>query len=234
MLRCLLLVVALVSTLRAREPETVVLLHGLGRTGWSMAPLAWSLEREGYRVVRLTYPSLTMPLETLATTWLPAQLARISPQPQSLHIVTHSMGGILVRAWLAACGTPPELGRVVMIAPPNGGSELAERLGAFAVFRWLTGPNGHRLGTGPASLPPQLGPWPGPAQLGILAGGRSNLPCGLGCLPAPHDGKVSVAATHLAGERDHRTLPLSHTLILYRRSTYRQVAAFLRDGAFAP
>lgn len=234
MLRCLLLVVALASTLRAREPETVVLLHGLGRTGWSMAPLAWSLEREGYRVVRLSYPSLTVPLEEIAATWLPAQLARLSPRPQSLHIVTHSMGGIVVRAWLAACGTPPELGRVVMIAPPNGGSELAERLQAFATFRWLLGPNGHRLGTGPLSLAAQLGPWPGPAELGILAGGRSPLPECWSPLPAPHDGKVSVAATHLAGERDHRTLPLSHTFILYRRSTYRQVAAFLRDGAFAP
>lgn len=233
MLRCLLLVVALASTLRAREPETVVLLHGLGRTGWSMAPLAWSLEREGYRVVRLSYPSLTVPLEHLATDWLPAQLARLSPRPQELHLVTHSMGGILVRAWLAACGAPPELRRVVMIAPPNAGSELAERLAGFAVFRWLTGPNGRRLGTGPASLPPQLGPWPGPAELGILAGALSTLPHGLGCLPLPHDGKVSVAATHLTGERDHCTLPTSHTFILYRRSTYRQVAAFLRSGAFA-
>lgn len=233
MLRCFLLVVALAATLRAREPETVVLLHGLGRTGCSMIPLAWSLERAGYRVVRLTYPSLTVPVEQLATTWLPAQLSGLSPRPRSLHIVTHSMGGILVRAWLAACGTPPELGRVVMIAPPNGGSELADRLGPFAVFRWLTGPNGHRLGTGPASLPPQLGPWPGPAELGVIAGSRAYLPRALGGLRAPHDGKVSVAATHLAGERDHRTLPLSHTFILYSRSTYRQVAAFLREGAFA-
>ncbi|MES2696237.1 MAG: alpha/beta fold hydrolase [Verrucomicrobiota bacterium] len=213
------------------EPETIVLLHGLGRTRFSMTPLAFALERQGYRVVNLNYRSRTVPLETLSTEWLPARLAELSPAPTRLHFVTHSMGGILVRLWLRECGVPSNLGRVVMLGPPNHGSELADRLSPFRTFRWLAGINAPRLGTTADSLARQLGDWPSAeAELGVLAGSRSIIP--FLPLPAPHDGKVTLASTHLDGERDHRTLPISHTLLPYDRAARSQVVAFLRTGAF--
>jgi triacylglycerol lipase len=225
------------AALAAPPQETVVLLHGLGRTRLSMAPLARALEREGYRVLNLSYPSRTQPLETLATTWLPAQLAKASRdlgEPERLHFVTHSMGGILVRLWLREHGVPPNLGRVVMLAPPNAGSELPDRLGTYAPFRWTTGLNGARLGTSPEALPRALGSWPaGSSSLGIIAGSHSMNPLLGSVLPRPHDGKVSVASTHLSGEADHLVLPYSHTWLACRRETARHVTVFLREGRFA-
>lgn len=238
-------------------PDTVVLLHGLGRTRLSLLHLARALAADGYRVVNLTYPSRTRPLEWLAATWLPAQLAAHVPAaalaavpgppdsaaassdpavaPPRLHFVTHSMGGILVRLWLRETGTPPHLGRVVMLAPPNAGSELPDRLAAWPAFRWATGLNGRRLGTGPASLPRALGPWPAPTSpLGIIAGTKPLPLLPAAWVPAPHDGKVSVASTHLAGESAHLSLPLSHTWLPWHRTAVAAVRTFLRTGAFAP
>ena len=213
--------------------DTVVLLHGLGRTSVSMARLAHALERDGYHVINVSYPSRTRSLESLASEWLPAQLRGVAPDAR-VHFVTHSMGGIIVRVWLRDCGVPPNLGRVVMLAPPNAGSELPDRFEHWPPFRWFTGVNGHRLGTSPAGLPHALGAWPaGTAPLGIIAGDRALNPLFGGALPAPHDGKVAVASTHLAGESDHVVLPFSHTWLAWHGETIAQVAAFLREGRFA-
>jgi triacylglycerol lipase len=214
--------------------ETVVLLHGMGRTKASMLPLARALEHDGYRVVNLSYPSRTMPLETLAGEWLPQQLrdsgAATAPR---LHFVTHSLGGILVRAWLRDQAVPANLGRVVMLAPPNAGSEVTDKLNTFPPYRWATGVNGRRLGTGADSLSRQLGDWPrGLAELGIIAGDRSLNPFLSACLRGPNDGKVTVAATHLAGEHGHVVVHHSHTWLGWRRDTLAQTKAFLRDGSF--
>lgn len=214
--------------------ETVVLLHGLGRTGGSMWWLARSLRREGYYVVVPSYPGRTTSLEDLAGRWLPSQLAAHADAPR-IHFVTHSMGGIVVRAWLRECGAPANLGRTVMLTPPNAGSEIPDRLAGFAPLRWLIGGNFPRLGTAPDSLPRLLGAWPACApgsELGIIAGNRPPPDFFGHGLPAPHDGKVTVASTHLAGERDHIALPFSHTWIGWHRETALLVARFLREGKF--
>lgn len=215
-------------------PDTVVLLHGLGRTSLSMARLAHGLEADGYHVINATYPSRTRPLEELAGRWLPDQLRRV-PAGSRVHFVTHSMGGIIVRLWLRDHGAPPLPGRVVMLAPPNAGSPLPDQLARFGPFRWFTGVNGARLGTRGDDLPQALGGWPAHGgELGIVAGDCSINPLlGTG-LPSPNDGKVAVAATHLAGEADHVVLPYSHTWIGWRRGTLAAVRSFLRDGRFPP
>ena len=236
--RLLAALLALMPASAFAEKETVVLLHGIGVNGWTMARLGSALARDGYRVVNLSYPSRTVPLETLARDWLPAQLvAHHTAAAPRLHFVTHSMGGILVRTWLAEqrrAGTslPANLGRVVMLAPPNAGSEAADRLGRSRIFRAVLGPNLARLGTAPDHLPKSLGPWPAAAELGIITGNRSVNPLASVWVPKPNDGPVSVAATHLAGERAHRVLPVSHTGILFRAATARAVSTFLRFGRF--
>ena len=225
-------------TLALSEIETVVLLHGLGVGGWTMHRLGCALARDGFHVVNLSYPSRTVRLETLARDWLPAQLAAHVPAASPrLHFVTHSMGGILVRAWLGRQSRtgpvfPANLGRVVMLAPPNAGSEAAERLGRSGLFRALLGPNLTLLGTAPQHLPQRLGPWPATAERGISAGNRSVNPLASIWVPKPNDGAVSVAATHLAGETAHRTVPASHTGILFHSATARAVSTFLRTGRF--
>jgi triacylglycerol lipase len=211
--------------------EAVVLLHGLGLNRFAMTRLAFALERDGYRVVNLSYSSRRVPLEQLATGWLPAMLRaqKIDTAPR-VHFVTHSMGGILLRLYLRD-NRPTQLGRIVMLAPPNHGSEVADRLSNNAAFRFFTGVNGRRLGTHSDSVPRQLGPLD--ADFGIIAGDRSLNPLFSSWIGSPNDGKVSVASTRLSGMRDHLTVSISHTWLQWRRPVIDQVKAFLRHGKFA-
>jgi len=174
-----------------------------------------------------------MPLEEVAASWLPVQLRRGGvAEGASVHFVTHSMGGILLRLYRRE---HPEarIGRAVMIAPPNAGSEIVEHLARFPPLHWIWSRNGVRLGTGPDALPQRLGPWPAGADaLGILAGDRSFNPLFSSWIGAPNDGKVAVARTRLEGMSDFLVLPHSHTWLQWRGDAVAQVTAFLRDGRF--
>ncbi len=225
----------------AAPPDTVVLLHGLGLGRWAMKRIERTLDHEGFRVVNLGYDSLRTPIETLAHDWLPAELAKQGIDPAvadgpTLHFVTHSMGGIILRGWLHHDGVPPAMarGRVVMLVPPNGGSTLVDRIGTWHVFRLATGINGAALSTAADSFPNQLGPWPAGPQLGVIAGDRPINPLLAHWTGSPGDGKVRVEETRLAGMDDHLVLPHSHTWIQYRKPAIRQTLAFLRDGRFSP
>ena len=202
-----------------------------------MAPIERRLTREGFRVINLGYDSRTVPLETLARDWLPAQLhAHEADRVPRLHFVTHSMGGIVLRLYLRErpAGSVP-LGRTVMLAPPNQGSEVSAHLKNFAPFRWFTGVNGLRLDPAPTSLPRSLGPWPATAgELGVIAGDRSFNPLFSSWLPGPNDGKVSVASTHLTGESAHLILHHTHTWLPARAETAQFILTFLRTGSFLP
>lgn len=217
------------------ESETVVLLHGLGRTRWSMSRLECSLRREGYRVVNVTYPSRSLSLERLASEWLPELLrAQRLDTTGRVHFVTHSMGGIVVRLWLANSPPPANLGRIVMLAPPNQGSDLSDRLQSFPPFRFFTGVNGGRLGKGAGSVPVQLGPIAGDADVGIVAGNRTLNPLFSSWIPGPDDGKVAVASARVEGMRGFKVVPHSHTWLAWRQPVIDEVSSFLRTGAFSP
>lgn len=211
--------------------ETVVLLHGLGRGPASLWPLARTLRAEGYEVVNLRYPSQRAPAADLAEQTLTPVLA--GADTGRVHVVTHSLGGILVRHWLQEHGVPSTLGRVVMLAPPNQGSEIVDHLRAWRAYAWLNGPAGLDLGTDSAAAPARIPPPPAGVEVGVIAGDFSWNPFFSALIPGPDDGKVSVARTHLSGERGHLVLPYSHTWLMNRRETRRQVLAFLRDGRFA-
>jgi len=219
-----------------KSTDTVVLLHGLGLNRLAMARMASSLRRAGYQVVNPSYDSRRIPLEELASTWLPSILrAHVLDTPASLsaarvHFVTHSMGGIVLRAYLRD-HTLPRLGRIVMLAPPNQGSEVADHLRKNYAFRFFTGVNGLRLGTDAASLPRQLGPTT--AELGIIAGRRSLNPLFSSWIAGPDDGKVSVASARLDGMRDFIVLPISHTWLQWRATVIAQTKTFLLTGKFA-
>ncbi len=219
------------SSLPASPPETVVLLHGLGRGPLAMKRLEHTLRNRGFEVLNIGYASQEHDIATLADRTLSPLLGPDAPHTR-VHIVTHSLGGILVRKYLADHGTPAHLGRVVMIAPPNQGSEIVDRLRTWRLYRWLNGPAGLQLGTGPDAVPVSLGPLPGDVDVGVIAGDFSWNPLLSACIAGANDGKVSVARTHVAGERDHLTVRSSHTWIMWRRKTIEQVLAFLREGSF--
>lgn len=228
----LALVTAPLSLAATEERECVVLLHGVGMGGWTMAPLARALEAAGYRPVNLTYPSRTLELERIANEWLPARLreAGVDRAPR-VHFVAHSMGSLVTRLYLRD-QRPANLGRVVLLGPPNHGSVAADRAEQNGFLRWLMGVNLARLGTGPAAVTPRLPP--PDYEVGVIAGTERINPLFARDLTGEHDGVVTVESARLEGMRAFLVVPHSHTGMLWRAAVQAQVVAFVRDGRFTP
>lgn len=209
--------------------ETVVLLHGLGRGAWSMNLLARRLAQASYRVHNLGYPRRADSIETIV-----AEIQRLfngcgAREGSQVHFVTHSFGGLVLRAYLSE-HSPARVGRAVMLAPPNGGSEIVDRFGTWRLFGILLGPLAAQLGTGPDDLPAILAR---PAcEFGVIAGRHWINPAGPFWLPSPHDGTVSVRQTRLPGMKDHLVVPHNHTFLMDSQQVTHQVIHFLRHGNF--
>lgn len=195
-----------------------------------MNPIAAFLRQQGYAVINVGYPSRRHPVETLARLCIPPAVAELRQAGVgTVDFVTYSMGGILLRSYLAA-NLLPELGRVVMLSPPNQGSELVDCFRRFWWFRRFFGPAACQLGTAATDLPLQLGPLN--ATVGILTGNRAFPGLFSRLFPGPHDGGVSVARAQLPGMTDFMTLPYGHFFIMHHRPVWEQVAAFLEHGRF--
>jgi pimeloyl-ACP methyl ester carboxylesterase len=228
------LCIAAILPIAATASDCVILLHGLIRTPHSMAAMTDYLDDAGFTVANTGYPSRDHTIEDLAPMALGEgiaacrRLTAASPDAD-FHIVTHSLGGILTRVYLRDHPLP-ELGRVVMLGPPNQGSEVVDNLRDVPGFDVMNGPAGAQLGTDPQSVPRTLGPVH--FELGVIAGTGSLNPLTSTMLPDADDGKVSVAATRVEGMKDFIMLPVTHTFMMRDSEVLRQTLHFLTEGHF--
>lgn len=218
----------LTVSLPLHAKECVILLHGLARNDNSLKKLEFVLKRKGYHTVNYNYPSTMYGVAKLAEDTISGALSQCI-KGSKINFVTHSMGGILVRQYLS---TKPieNMGRVVMLGPPNQGSQVVDTLKNIPGFKLMNGPAGMQLGTRKMDIPKKLGS--ANFDLGIIAGSRSiNLVLSL-MLPNPDDGKVSVENTKLEGMKDHISLPVTHPFMMKNDVVIHEVVHYLKYGKF--
>jgi pimeloyl-ACP methyl ester carboxylesterase len=208
--------------------DYVVVLHGIARSSDNMRSLAAFLEAQGYDTVNLDYPSTKYGLEELAEL-MSKELAVKLSEDKPIHFVSHSMGGLLVRVYLARY-RPENLGKVVQIAPPNQGSEIADLLKDNYLYQLYYGPAGEQLTTDQTQIKNLFGEVDYP--LGVIAGNRTIDPLSSAIIPNEDDGKVSISNTKLAGMSDHIVIEATHTFIANNKIAQMQVLNFLRKGEF--
>ena len=230
------LVAACATTMRtdlvARHEATdcVVLLHGLNRSWRTMGKLAESLQEDGFSTANIDYPSTTEPVEVLAPMVVNEGLRKCRQTGATqIHFVTHSLGGILLR--YAHDQEPiPDLGRVVMLGPPNQGSEVIDKTRNWPGVTTFSGVAGLQLGTDDDSIPSQLGPVD--FELGVIAGPGPPNPFMSAMLPDEDDGKVTVARTQVEGMDDFRVVRNSHFAMMKSDDVISYTSQFLRTGRF--
>ncbi len=210
------------------KAESVVLLHGLVRSSKAMNKMAKELRADGYIVINHDYPSTSAVIEKLTE----QVFYSLEPQikdAEIVHFVTHSMGGIILRQYLENHELP-NLGRVVMLAPPSRGSEVPDKLGNIFLYQWINGPAGNQLGTGTNSLVHQLKT--PEFELGIIAGDRTINPFLSMLIPGPDDGKVSLARVKPRIYTDYVQLHVTHPCMVWNDEVIEQTKHFLKHGSF--
>lgn len=224
------------NTFSLEEPRVpqaagqVVLLHGLSRTFRSMEAMSQALRDADYKVCNVDYPSREHLIPELASEHVvPAIHACGLDASEPIHFVTHSMGGIIVRQ-ISVAKDLPNVGRVVMLSPPNQGSEVIDAIGDTWLFELLNGPAGTQLGTTQRSTPNSLGP--PEFQLGVITGNSTINPILSTIIPGEDDGKVAVKRAKVDGMQDFLVVPVSHPFIMRDETVIRQSLYFLANGQF--
>ncbi|QQG35793.1 MAG: alpha/beta fold hydrolase [Micavibrio aeruginosavorus] len=213
--------------------DTVVILHGIARTNKSMIKIEKALRDAGYNAISITYPSTEKDVDELAQ-WLHQNYltAKFWENNRRVHFVTHSMGGLVTREYLEKYRPAipyRHLGRVVMLAPPHQGSEVADLLDQNWLYQMYYGPAGQDLTTDA-----QKSPHPRPYyDLGIIAGNKEwPYFAAAFVVPGPGDGRVAVEKTRLPGMADHIIVNATHTFIMNDEPAIKQALYFLTHGEF--
>ncbi len=210
--------------------ETVILLHGLARTSRSMMSVKRHFEGEGYAVINIDYPSRELTIQEIAERYLKPAVLEAQEDSEKIHFICHSMGAIILRYYLQHTSIN-KIGRVVMMAPPNGGSELIDILKKSRIARWIVGPAGCQLSTEKNSLVKQLGEINIPT--GVIIGNWSWNPFFSLFISGPDDGKVSIESSKLPGMQEQLIICTSHTFIMRNRDILQKSTRFLRNGSFS-
>ena len=220
------------NDLQIENRQCVVLLHGLARSSRSMEKMEQALQSAGYVTANIDYPSRTMKIQDLTALAGADGVNQCRGKgARTIHFVTHSMGGILARYYLAK-NNLPELGHLVQLAPPNKGSLFVDIYRSEQWYIWLTGPAGQQLGTGKDGIPGLLGAVD--YSTGVIAGDEhspiDNWMAEI--IPGDDDGKVSVEHAKVDGMTDFIVLPYSHISIMKEDVVISQTLHYLSQGRF--
>lgn len=208
--------------------EIVILLHCLAGSPLFMLPIEKQLIKAGYQVLNLAYPSRKKDIFTLANE-IQQKIASWYDQDHiKIHFVTYSLGGIILRALLANA-VPANLGRIVMLAPPNQGCPVVNRLKKYRLFKWFFGPAAQQLDT---HLPQILPPFHTPTEIGIIAGNKHYCNFFNALLPDIHDGLLGIEHTKFEHMTDHLIVPTSHLFIVFNSEVIKQIQWFIKKGNF--
>jgi len=212
------------------EAGLVVLLHGLARSDSSFKKMEKSLQSEGYTICNVSYPSTKHPIEKLVSNFVLPEIKKcLKGENKTVNFVTHSMGGIIVR-YIATQEHPFKIGRVVMLSPPNKGSEVVDTLGGLWLFRAINGPAGLQLSTSNESMPNALGE--PDFELGIITGNKSINLILSSMIDGVDDGKVSIESAKLEGMKDFLVIEATHPFIMKNNVAIEQTKYFLKNARF--
>lgn len=212
----------------SRGGDYVVLLHGIGRSAAAMRKMENDLRRRGYEVMNLDYDSRRYDFAELAKRIKPDIEAFAADKNRKLHFVGHSMGALVIRSYVQAY-RPVNMGRVVALGSPNKGSEVADFLNKTGLFERIYGPAGQQLLTSAAISEAFDPPF---YEMGVIAGDRTIDPLSSFIIPGDDDGKVSIASTHVEGQKDHIVLHANHATMPSNAAVIIETAHFLQYGFF--
>ena len=225
----LLLLITTINLKAKSINESVILLHGLGDVKLSMVKLENALKAEGYTTCNIGYSTAGETIESLAEMELSEIVERYKKIGfEKIHFVTHSMGGLIVRYYLQEHDIPTG-SRIVMLSPPNHGSEVADHFLESAFYKLIVGKVGQELGTD-SSILSQLKPII--PEVGIIAGNKSSNPYFSKIIPGEDDGRVAVDNTKLTEMKDFIVVTSTHLTIKYSNEAIKQTAFFLKNGKF--
>lgn len=215
------------------ERGCVILIHGLAGSRWNWVGMRQLLQRNGYHVINLSYASRQQTIERSAQSIIPAVDECKQKQRHPVHLVGHSMGGLLIRYYLQQHGDVG-VGRVVMLGTPNQGSELSDPEVSVlpherAVAGWL-GPAVPQLSTRPDGFIARLSEPSVPT--GIIAGYLTPVPWLNRRFNTANDGLVAVYSTRLSQPHDFVMLPSIHSSLALQVDAQRQTLWFLKTGRF--
>ncbi len=213
------------------KTELVVLLHGILRSKTDMLFLTKFFEKRGYKTLNILYPSREQRLEGLSD-FVHNKIITCPHYDENttLNFVTHSMGGLITRYYIAR-EKPKNLGKVVMLGPPNTGSEFADWLSETEIlapiFKTVFGPASQQLTTDYEHIDDDI-----TYPLGVIAGNMSINPLAPWVLDGEHDGIVPVERTKIEGMKDHIVMAATHSFMMFNTDVMKQALHFLQNEAF--
>jgi pimeloyl-ACP methyl ester carboxylesterase len=217
------------NNVKNKKGDYVILLHGIARSSNHMKPIEKYLTAKNYDVININYPSTDHKIEDLIDIIYKILDQNIT-ESKKINFIGYSMGGLVTRALIHKY-RPKNLNKVILLAPPNRGSEVADFFKNNFLYKKIYGKSGQELTTKDnKNLEKILGIVDYP--LGIIAGNFTIDPISSYLIPGDDDGKVSIKSTKIDNMTDHIVISVSHTFFPSNKNVHKQILYFLEYGSF--